>query len=94
MKMTKSKLGVATLVSLGLLGGAAAAQTGSDTRTDDQMEVQALMSSQMTIADAVSAAELADVDVLVMPDGGYGAWLSDAAVPAVFDWRRGLLDRW
>lgn len=57
MKMTKSKLGVATLVSLGLLGGAAAAQTSGDTQTDDQMEVQALMSSPMTLGDAVSAAE-------------------------------------
>lgn len=57
MKMMNSKLGVATLVSLGLLGGAAAAQTSVDTQTDDQMEVEALMSSQMTVADAISAAE-------------------------------------
>ncbi|WP_299844742.1 hypothetical protein [uncultured Jannaschia sp.] len=51
------KLGAAALLSLGLLGGAAAAQTGTDTQTDDQMEVQALMSSLMTLSDAVSAAE-------------------------------------
>lgn len=57
MKMTKSKLGVAALVSLGLLGGAAMAQSNTEGGSDDQMEVQALMSTNMTIGEAISAAE-------------------------------------
>ena len=39
-------------------------------------------------ADDVSAADLADVDVLVMPDGGYGSWLSEGRTEAVRDWVR------
>ncbi|PZX12991.1 hypothetical protein LX81_03368 [Palleronia aestuarii] len=57
MRMTKSRLGAAALLSMGLVAGAASAQSTTDTRTDDQMEVEALMSSQITLGDAVSAAE-------------------------------------
>lgn len=53
MKMTKTRLGAVALLSMGLLAGAASAQT----QTDDQMEIEALMSSQITLGDAVSAAE-------------------------------------
>ena len=39
-------------------------------------------------ADDVSAATLADVDVLVMPDGSYGSWLSADRADALRSWVR------
>lgn len=57
MKVTNTKLGVATLVALGLMGGAAAAQSGNGYDSDDKAEVEALMATKMTLGDAVLAAE-------------------------------------
>lgn len=57
MKLSKTKLGAAALVSMALLGGVASAQTATDTMTDDQMETQALMAAKMSIGDAITAAE-------------------------------------
>ncbi|WP_299820927.1 lysylphosphatidylglycerol synthase domain-containing protein [uncultured Jannaschia sp.] len=57
MRMTNTKLGLAALAALGLLGGAAAAQSGGGTGSDDQAEAQALMATNMTLSEAISAAE-------------------------------------
>ena len=42
----------------------------------------------LVTAGDVSAATLDDVDVLVMPDGSYGSWLSDARADALRQWTR------
>ena len=39
-------------------------------------------------AERFAASDLDGVDVLVMPDGGYGAWLTDARAAALRDWVR------
>ena len=44
--------------------------------------------ASLLTADDVSAAELADLDVLIMPDGGYRQWLSDERTSALKDWVR------
>ncbi len=44
--------------------------------------------ASLLTADDVSAAELAELDVLVMPDGGYRQWLSDERADALRDWVR------
>ena len=42
----------------------------------------------LVTAGDLTAATLADADVLVMPDGGYGAWLTDDRADAVRAWVR------
>ncbi len=44
--------------------------------------------ASLVTADDVSAQTLAEVDVLVMPDGGYGSWLSDERTDALRAWVR------
>ena len=39
-------------------------------------------------AESLSASDLDDVDVLVMPDGSYGSWLTDARAETLRDWTR------